>query len=334
MTVAGTVRIYQVVMEKLDMENRKTLTVTLETVTPLFLGGAEPRDKPPELRPPAVRGALRYWLRAVLGGVIGDKNLEGLRRLESAVFGSTDYGSPIHIRLRGLTSLQSSSEKILSHKEEKSAGQRRAFGAGQKIELLMSQLRSDDDTVWRSACSALNLALTFGGIGLRSRRGYGTLRITYSSNPTLVPVTPTSLDGWNQHVKYVTENAITVARQLAQSRVITLVDLLKGPTQYPCASQFGLVRVCTEQAPSAMDAVKRFMQKVPKDQSLGGITPRQASPLWVRPVQLDASYGLLFVVLASSLKGRTDYPAVYKFLDENFTGENVIVEGCLVAYLR
>jgi CRISPR-associated protein Cmr1 len=39
------------------------ITVKLETVTPLFLGGADPRGEP-ELRPPAFRGAMRYWLRA------------------------------------------------------------------------------------------------------------------------------------------------------------------------------------------------------------------------------------------------------------------------------
>lgn len=43
------------------MENK--ITVKLETVTPLFLGGAEARGEP-ELRPPAFRGATWYWLRA------------------------------------------------------------------------------------------------------------------------------------------------------------------------------------------------------------------------------------------------------------------------------
>jgi hypothetical protein len=128
-------------------------------------------------------------------------------------------------------------------------------------------------------------------------------------------------------VKRVAENAIASARHLAQSREIAPVELPKGPTRYPCASGLGLVRVCDQQAPSAMDAVRRVMQKAPKDQSLGGITPRQASPLWVRPIQLDTGYGLLLVVLASSLKGRTDYPFVYKFLNENFRGEDVVIEG-------
>lgn len=35
------------------------LKLTLETVTPLFLGGADPRGAP-ELRPPSLRGAMRY----------------------------------------------------------------------------------------------------------------------------------------------------------------------------------------------------------------------------------------------------------------------------------
>ena len=51
------------------MEKCRSLTVTLETVTPPFLGGADPRGAP-ELRPPAFRGAMRYWLRAALGGLM------------------------------------------------------------------------------------------------------------------------------------------------------------------------------------------------------------------------------------------------------------------------
>ncbi|MGH7963652.1 MAG: type III-B CRISPR module RAMP protein Cmr1 [Candidatus Binatia bacterium] len=306
------------------MEERKTLTVTLETVTPLFLGGAEPRGAP-ELRSPAFRGALRYWLRAALGGVIGDNSLDGLHKLESAVFGSTDYGSPMQVRLRG--TLRSSEEKTLPHKEGREVGPRQAFTSGQTFELLMSQLRSNDETTWQTACSALNLALTFGGVGLRSRRGYGTLRVRQSSDPALVLLTPTTLEEWKQYVKRVPEHAIASTRHLARSRAIAPVELLKGPTQYPCASRLGLVRVCDQQAPSAMDAVKRFMDKAPKDHALGGITPRQASPLWVRPIQLDTGYGLLLTVLASSLKGRTDYSFVAKFLDENFKGEDVLVKG-------
>lgn len=50
---------------------RRELKATLEIVTPLFLGGANPRGAP-ELRAASVRGVLRFWLRALLGGVLGD----------------------------------------------------------------------------------------------------------------------------------------------------------------------------------------------------------------------------------------------------------------------
>ena len=65
------------------------ITVVLETITPLFLGGADPRGKP-ELRAPSFRGALRYWLRALLGGFANFQDNEKLQRQESEVFGSTD----------------------------------------------------------------------------------------------------------------------------------------------------------------------------------------------------------------------------------------------------
>ena len=41
----------------------QNITIKLETVSPLFLGGTEPCGES-ELRPPAIRGAMRYWLRA------------------------------------------------------------------------------------------------------------------------------------------------------------------------------------------------------------------------------------------------------------------------------
>lgn len=89
----------------------KEFRVTLETITPLFLGGAETRGSPdpievvqrregpprytahkviggdPELRPPSFRGALRYWLRVISSEATGG-NLTKLHKIESDVFGS------------------------------------------------------------------------------------------------------------------------------------------------------------------------------------------------------------------------------------------------------
>jgi len=304
------------------------LKVRLETVTPVFLAAAEPRGEP-ELRAPSFRGALRYWWRAALGGAIGDSNLKDLHDLESSVFGSTESGSPVRVRLKPLSSeLQSSTEKILPHKQGPQAGYRKAIQAAQRFELTLSMPYHGNPEVWAATIAALRLAVTFGGVGLRSRRGYGTLRIEGSSDLTHLPVSPTSLQGWQQFAIQVAENAIHACRQLAHlHRVAVLSEPPSGLTHFPCASKKSLIMVSELKAPSAMDAVVQFIQKIPKDPAFGGIRPRQASPLWVRPVQIENGYGLLFLVLASRLRTGTDYGKIQGFLGQNFPGTLLKAKG-------
>lgn len=309
-------------------EGSASLTVTLEAVTPLFLGGANPRGAP-ELRAPSFRGAMRYWLRAALGGVIGDHNLDGLRKLESAVFGSTEFGSPVHVRLHPVGGeSQPRNEKVLPHKEGREAGSRQAIQPGQQFELVLSMPHRGNEDVWAAAIAALRLAVTFGGVGLRSRRGYGTLKIVRSTDLTQLPLSPTSLQGWQQFAIQAAEHAIDGCYRLAQAQnVSVLVGPPLGPSRFPSANSQSLIMISGLGAPSAMDAVIRFMQHVPRDAAFGGISPRQASPLWVRPIKTEKGYGLLFLVLASELKAGTNYTKVRDFLDQHFPGEHLQAKG-------
>jgi CRISPR-associated protein Cmr1 len=300
----------------------RQLKIELETVTPLFLGGAQGKGAPPELRPPAFRGAMRYWLRAALGGVIGDRNLEGLKQAERAVFGSTDYGSPIGLRIPFIPfkALRVAKVPILPHKGQ---GKVPAFKAGQRFELVMTQTRDKRIEVWQAAYTSLQLALTFGGVGLRSRRGYGTLRVVKVEGKGL-SVTPQKEADWPKHLQRVTKRAIKAAIELAEAEGIPLKGLPKGPANFPCATHKGVIRLGAAQYSSAMDAVIAFMSKVPQKDFVGGIRPRQASPLWLRPVKMGHKYGLLFVVLASDFKGQ-DYDALNELLSR-FKGQNISVE--------
>jgi len=308
------------------MAETNNLTVTLEMVTPLFLAGAEPRGVP-ELRPPSFRGALRYWLRAVLGGVIGDNKLKALHTLESSVFGSTEVGSPIRVRLKW-SNLSYNVERILPHKEGREAGSRLAVQAGQQFELTLSTPHHTSQEIWDAAIGALRLAVTFGGVGLRSRRGYGTLRSVRSTDPTLFPASPTSLQDWKQIAVQTAENAVRACRQLAKSKNVAVRDQApSGQTDFPCANQQGLISICDLKANRAMDAIIALMQKAPKDRAFGGINPRQASPLWVRPIQTENGFALLFLVLASQLRTGTNYNKVREFLDTHFKGEHLKAKG-------
>jgi len=77
------------------------VTFEVETITPLFLAGADQATA--ELRAPSFRGEMRYWLRALVGGLVGT-GLDGLktvREAETEVFGATDRGSAVQVRVSG-----------------------------------------------------------------------------------------------------------------------------------------------------------------------------------------------------------------------------------------
>jgi CRISPR-associated protein Cmr1 len=87
----------------------------IETVTPLFVGGSNPQQT--EIRAASFRGALRFWLRALLGGFLGDRP-DKIFQCESQVFGSTDYASPVVVQLEP-HNLGSDSFNPLPHKQVK-----------------------------------------------------------------------------------------------------------------------------------------------------------------------------------------------------------------------
>ncbi len=79
------------------MAGLRSLEVELEAVTPLWIGGA---GRQAELRPPSVRGSLRFWFRALAGGLLGEE-LRSVWEAESAVFGNTTRASSVVVRLFG-----------------------------------------------------------------------------------------------------------------------------------------------------------------------------------------------------------------------------------------
>ncbi|HDQ72525.1 MAG TPA: type III-B CRISPR module RAMP protein Cmr1 [Chloroflexi bacterium] len=184
-------------MPKLELE--------LEAITPLFLGGAEPRGSPPELRAASVRGALRYWLRALLGGTMGDGDLDALRATEDSVFGSTNAGASAiiltlahnglettefrkrgAIRERGQFKPEGADYLLWSMSEtgKKERGNwqpaRQYIVPGARFTMAMRPrlgAPGAEDAWWR-ASAALWLLTQLGALGSRSRRGAGSLCVT------------------------------------------------------------------------------------------------------------------------------------------------------------
>lgn len=161
------------------------ISLDIESLTPLFLGGADPSGEP-ELRPASFRGALRFWFRTLYGGVIGIGDLNLLRKEEAETFGTTENGSPVIVRLRGNASSQPFSSydsgvqylfwSVIGPKRNQG---RNCFPPNSQFTLtLQTRAGVDGDEPLKRALAALWLLTRLGGIGSRARRGAGSLQIT------------------------------------------------------------------------------------------------------------------------------------------------------------
>ncbi|MDI6879692.1 MAG: type III-B CRISPR module RAMP protein Cmr1 [Desulfitobacteriaceae bacterium] len=161
------------------------IRVTLSVVSPLFMYGADQNE--PEIRAASLKGMLRFWYRAIALGRL--KNWEAVREEENRIFGSAEGGQAqflLKIDFRG-------KEPIIESQLERNACQQGLFYMGYgpisynknkpfikettlfDLVILFKPDLSPEDVF------AVELALQglcyFGGVGSRSRRGFGSLNI-------------------------------------------------------------------------------------------------------------------------------------------------------------
>ncbi len=152
----------------------------------MFLGGADPRGAP-ELRAPSFRGAMRYWLRALVGaadeqlmrqrenylfGVGGEQAAAGAinLRVTSARFDTKSY-TDLSANTQGISYLWFSARKT-KREEERSAIM--PFQCQLRLSLPRSkQLKTDLE----QAIAILALLTRLGGVGSRSRRFAGAVQV-------------------------------------------------------------------------------------------------------------------------------------------------------------
>lgn len=186
---------------------QKKIEVTLETVTPLYMGGADPDQQPPELRTPSIRGAMRYWLRAFLGAHLGD-HPEQVWKAESLVFGDTESTSSVNLRITPVNvpqaqqinfSLDSGKGYLLWTTTRTQRSALPAKTTRFRVIVASRPFQGDrSGLVLNQALASLWLLANLGGLGTRSRRGLGSVRITEANNwpdelPPPIPATGVNL---------------------------------------------------------------------------------------------------------------------------------------------
>lgn len=172
------------------MHALRSLDFDLETFTPLISGGA---DMQAELRPPSFRGLMRFWLRALLNGLL-EGDLDRLRRAEAAIFGSARHSSSIVLRLiRGDVAVG----RLPHHPPPGMQyllwaayiSRRTMIPPGERFTLRLQTrplLRRppffddqvlDEEMTFNLALASFWLMVRLGTVGFRQRRGAGTIRV-------------------------------------------------------------------------------------------------------------------------------------------------------------
>ncbi|NLE24736.1 MAG: type III-B CRISPR module RAMP protein Cmr1 [Clostridiaceae bacterium] len=187
----------------------------IEILTPMFLGGApqtladSERGKPAcELRAQSIKGLMRFWWRAYKYGQLvecpdAESRLSELRKVENKIFGSVSGNgnkSSFAISVSPKT-LSTSAQSLPGHKVEVDTKGKTVFvnileylcygtyvyvkGQGNKFireyikenQVFPMKLRIDDENCKEDVLTALYFFSEFGGIGSRSRNGFGSLNI-------------------------------------------------------------------------------------------------------------------------------------------------------------
>jgi CRISPR-associated protein Cmr1 len=175
------------------------ITATFEVVTPLFLGGADPAITV-ELRSPSIKGALRFWWRA-LAWSRHNGDLDAIQKEEQEIFGAAGDDrdrlgqASFGLRARWLAEpnriAETEPRSLTSGKPGASylsygiinRGQgnspRPCYQSGGYLELTFQALRhADNESGFHpSLLDAIKLFGLLGGLGGRSRRGWGSVAL-------------------------------------------------------------------------------------------------------------------------------------------------------------
>jgi len=329
------------------------VTFNLRALTPVFIAGADQTSA--ELRAPTFRGLMRYWQRALVGGLAGTDatGLQKVRQTEKDLFGATDTGSAVSIRVRaGTNEAREFTERVSvrvgntwqatgkgyllwsmarSGRPEKGNVKpaRWYFPPGTTFQVTLST-HSGENTKLKQAVATFWLLTHLGGIGSRSRRAAGSLAAQpEKSGSTDFPFqTPASAAVLKQQI----EQGIVLARDL-YSREERRIREAQFDILAPGFCRIWILQ--DEQPwPNAEIAMQKLGERLQDYRSRVPIgsrkvfglplmpiirDKRRASPLLLRVAELQGNryvgIAVLFKTTGSDVRGE-DYDVIEKWVNE------------------
>lgn len=187
-----------------DLNLPKQLSASFSVITPMFIGDAQQQAN--SVYPQSVKGALRFWWRALMWGECRAQTkdditaLKELHKQEASLFGSLpdnpDYTTEaaFSLRVRGDRVTHNQLETNWPEGGNSASGylgmglwadnknpHRQGFpklGQPYKFELVLTLNEHITDTQRAQLKQAVQLLGLFGGLGSRSRRGFGSIQLS------------------------------------------------------------------------------------------------------------------------------------------------------------
>ena len=271
----------------------ETTKFKLETVTPMFLHGHD--NKVLELRPPPFKALFRYWWRTVQ-----DCNWKSLSEEEAALFGSTDGKAPFSLRISGATNLGPAVKcSLLPHK---GSAKMDAYDAGESFSLCMITKNASVASHYKQIAK---LGFLLGGIGNRSRRGFGSIRETSWDFKDVSALREEILATLNALANDLFEEK----KRCINNRSVQVIESKNCTNNSPKPKYPVIRRVFFGQQ---TDTVKNLLKKIGEathqhqNRALGyAISGKMASPIHVRIQKVGTGYLPIVVQLYSVYPGDT-----------------------------
>ncbi len=283
----------------------KKKTFSLEVISPMFSNGADPKSENSlEVRAASVRGQLRYWLRAVIGAQT--TKLDDLWKRESGVFGATDQGSKVAVRVYPIAVDKDFTDKseMLPHKAaDRERSPSWAIQPKWKVTLELVTRHGD---LPQEALHALHIWALLGGLGKRSRRMFGAFKLSGGGAP--------SYDSPEAMAASIRE-----ALTKAGCNVNTTPDLPSFPTLHPKHSWIIVGKRGYEDYEDAVISLFRDLLRNstfrPKQDSFGSANPRRSSPLIAQLRQIGNRYYPVLTALRARPDHRIEWNTVRDFMN-------------------
>lgn len=268
----------------------ETITFECEVITPMFLAGADGTQ--PELRAPSIKGAMRFWWRAVNANLVENKNgkwdYSKLMENEAKIFGSSDEKvgkSKFSIRIIP-NDLPYNKYSPVPHSTKTfrfdGINPNRTF----KIILNPKEERY---------CNILKVALLLGGFGKRSRRGFGSVKISKINNQVVTLSNPL-----NDIVDLL--NSINTGKFSLNNGEIRSNNSFQGNYPYLKTIQLGKSYSSSEELLKGIGQTTHDKNQRSKTH-LGSANPRQSSPIYISALKItDNDYRPLITTLNTALE--------------------------------